>query len=84
MKEQFTICLKAREQDIRINVHIDDDQDAVFQKIVQSYPECVNKKSATLNRIKCQLEMVLQDTSLKSELEESIRYFLNGSFHVTN
>ena len=44
LTDHFTLALKIADQQIRFNIHLDDDQDALFQKIVDIYPPSANKR----------------------------------------
>ena len=44
LTDHFTLALKIGDQQIRFNINLDDDQDTLFQKIVDIYPQSLNKR----------------------------------------
>jgi hypothetical protein len=81
LADSFTLTLKINNKEINLNIHLEDDQEALFQKLKGVYPQCLNKREEVLGKLRSDLEGRVRSSAIKPDLKPTINYFLKKTFY---
>ena len=54
-RDGFTLALKIDDKQCKFSICMDDDQDMLFEKLVQIYPQCANRREEILQKLRTDL-----------------------------
>lgn len=79
--DTFTIAMKIQDKQIKFSIHFDDDQDVLFQKMVNIYPQCSTRREEVMEKLKNDLESRIKSSNVKICLKGVIQKYLDKTFY---
>ena len=85
MFEEPSFCLDLRVKDEihQLSICLSDSKQSLLAKLEKIYPNCANKSSESLEKIKHQLQVIIRSEKVQTDLREAVEFFFINNFQST-